>query len=73
MWPFPRHQHQPSPESEIAKRAAERSLHEAQARLPEAEAKLNEYRQVRDQLRAHNRAEVYSAFSESIVLGRLTG
>ncbi|MFD5711313.1 hypothetical protein ACFWHW_13100 [Streptomyces pharetrae] len=72
MWPFTRRSHT-SPESETAKRAAEKSLQEARAREPEVEAKLTESRRVKEQLRAHNRANAYSDFVESIVLGRLRG
>lgn len=73
MWPFTRRHAQPSPESETAKRAAERSLREAQARAPEVEAKLTESRRVKEQLKAHNRANQYSDWIEGIVLGRLHG
>ncbi|MFJ9353773.1 hypothetical protein [Streptomyces mirabilis] len=51
MWAFTR-RHQPSPESETAKRAAEKSLQEAQARMPEAQARLIESRRVKAQLQA---------------------
>jgi F0F1-type ATP synthase membrane subunit b/b' len=71
MWPFTR-QTQVSPEAEIAKRAAEKSLQDAQAHLPEVEAKLTESRRVKEQIRAHNRANSYSDWIESIVLSRLT-
>ncbi|WP_267885041.1 MULTISPECIES: hypothetical protein [Streptomyces] len=37
------------------------------------EAKLNESRRVKKQIRAHNRANSYSDWIESIVLSRLTG
>jgi F0F1-type ATP synthase assembly protein I len=72
MRPFTR-RHKPSPESETAKRAAEKSLQEAQARMPETQARLNKSRRVKEQLRAHNRANAYSDFIEGIVLGRLSG
>ncbi|MEU1457621.1 DUF7620 family protein [Streptomyces avermitilis] len=70
MWPFAR-QNQVSPESETAKRAAEKSLKDAQAGMPEAQARLNESRRVTEQLKAHNRANAYSDFIKGIVLGRL--
>ncbi|KAA0941832.1 DUF7620 family protein [Streptomyces apricus] len=70
MWPFTRRSHE-SPESETAKRAAEKSLQEAQARNPESEAKLTESHRVKEQLRAHNRANAYSDLIEGIVLDRL--
>jgi hypothetical protein len=72
MWPFTRHA-QPSPESETAMRAAEKSLREAQAHHPEVEAKFIESRRVTEQLRAHNIANCYSDWIEGIVLGRLHG
>lgn len=72
MWPFPR-RHVPSPESETAMRAAEKSLQEAQARAPRIEAKLNESRRVEAQLKAHNRSNNYGDFVEGLVLGRLSG
>ncbi|MFF9210494.1 MULTISPECIES: hypothetical protein [unclassified Streptomyces] len=53
-------------------RAAEKSLLEALAHHPEVEAKLTESRRVKEQLRAHNRANRYSDWIESVVLGRLT-
>lgn len=68
MWAFCRRA-QPSPESETAKRAAEKSLQEAEARMPEAQARLIESRRVKEQLQAHNRAS-YSDFVEVIVLGQ---
>ncbi|MFI1409427.1 hypothetical protein ACH4Y0_05775 [Streptomyces sp. NPDC020707] len=71
MWPFTRCDHV-STESETAKRDAESSLTEAQARTPESEAKLTESRRVKEQIRAHNRANSYSDFIEGVVLGRLT-
>ncbi|MBL1104955.1 hypothetical protein JK361_10170 [Streptomyces sp. 5-8] len=71
MWPFTR-QTQVSPEAETAKRAAEKSLHDAQAHLPVVEAKLNESRRVKEQLSAHNRANRYSDWIEAVVLGRLS-
>ncbi|MGW0854189.1 DUF7620 family protein [Streptomyces sp. NPDC002690] len=71
MWTFTRRS-QVSPESETAKRAAEKSLQEAQARTPEADAQLSESRWVTEQLKAHNRANAYSDFIEGIVLGRLS-
>ncbi|MET9848858.1 DUF7620 family protein [Streptomyces ossamyceticus] len=71
MWPFTRRSHV-STESETAKRAAEKSLREAQARTPEAEAQLTKSRRVKEQLRAHNRANAYSDLIEGIVLGRLS-
>jgi hypothetical protein len=71
MWPFTRQQ--VSPEAETAKRAAEKSLQEALAHHPEVEAKLTESRRVKEQLRAHNRANRYSDWIEGIVLGRLHG
>ncbi|MGW2060455.1 hypothetical protein ACWCO9_07160 [Streptomyces sp. NPDC001937] len=61
-----------SPESETAKRAAEKSLREARARIPESEARLHENRRVKEQLKAHNRSNAYSDFIEGIVLGRLS-
>ncbi|MEV5289908.1 hypothetical protein AB0K64_01545 [Streptomyces sp. NPDC053741] len=70
MWSFTRRS-QVSPESETAKRAAEKSLQEAQARTPESEAKLRESCRVKEQLKAHNRANAYSDFIEGIVIGRL--
>ncbi|MFE4991439.1 hypothetical protein ACFRH4_08815 [Streptomyces mirabilis] len=70
MWPFTRQTHV-SPEAETAKRAAEKSLQQAQAHQPVAEAKLTESRRVKEQLRAHNRANQYSDWIEGIVLGRL--
>ncbi|MEU5448647.1 hypothetical protein [Streptomyces californicus] len=70
MWPFARRSHE-SPESETAKRAAEKSLYEAQSRTPEAEAQFHKSRRVKAQLKAHNRANAYSDFIEGIVLGRL--
>ncbi|MGW3153992.1 DUF7620 family protein [Streptomyces sp. NPDC001089] len=70
MWPFTRRT-MPSPEAETAKRDAETSLQEARARTPESEAKLTESRRVKEQLRAHNRANAYSDFIEGVVLGRL--
>ncbi|WP_432101022.1 DUF7620 family protein [Streptomyces sp. WAC 04229] len=73
MWPFTRHRAQLPPESETAKRAAEKSLQEAQARGPEVEARLTESHRVKEQLRAHNRANAYSDFVDGIVLGRLRG
>ncbi len=72
MWPFPRRQHQPSPESECAMEAAAQSLREARAGLAQAEARLTESRRVKEQLKAHNRANAYSDFIEGIVLGRLS-
>lgn len=71
MWPFTR-QTKVSPDSETAKRAAEKSLQQAQAHAPEVEAKLNESRRVKEQIRAHNRANSYSDWIESIVLSRLS-
>lgn len=71
MWPFARRSHV-SPESETAQRAAEKSLQQAQDHGPEVEAKLTESRRVREQLRAHNRANAYSDLIEGIVLGRLS-
>ncbi|MGW3305871.1 hypothetical protein ACWDG9_04700 [Streptomyces sp. NPDC001073] len=62
-----------SPESETAMRAAEKSLQEAQAGNPASLAKLKESRRVKEQLRAHNRANAYSDLIEGIVLGRLSG
>ncbi|MEU5115107.1 hypothetical protein AB0G64_26820 [Streptomyces longwoodensis] len=54
-------------------RAAEKSLQEAQAHHHrEVEASLTESRRVKEQLRAHNRANRYSDWIEGIVLGRLT-
>jgi hypothetical protein len=73
MWPSTRRSAQPSPESETAKRAAEKSLQEAQARASEVEARLTESNRVKEQLRAHNRANAYSDWIEGIVLGRLHG
>ncbi|MFE7029436.1 hypothetical protein ACFU9Y_03935 [Streptomyces sp. NPDC057621] len=70
MWPFARRSHV-STESETAKRDAESSLNEAHARTPESEAKLTESRRVKEQIRAHNRANAYSDFIEGVVLGRL--
>ncbi|MFE9950197.1 hypothetical protein ACFYRJ_22075 [Streptomyces sp. NPDC005531] len=70
MWSFTRRS-QVSPESETAKRAAEKSLREAHARTPESEARLTESRRVKEQLQAHNRSNAYSDFIEGIVLGRL--
>ncbi|MES4891412.1 hypothetical protein [Streptomyces sp. NPDC096012] len=61
-----------SPEAGTAMRAAEKSLQQAQAHHPEVEAKLNESRRVKEQIRAHNRANSYSDWIESIVLSRLT-
>ncbi|WP_328981785.1 hypothetical protein OG258_20025 [Streptomyces mirabilis] len=72
MWPFTRRCHL-SPESETAKRDAENSLTEAHARTPGVEAKLIESRRVKEQLKAHNKANAYSDFIEGIVLGRLSG
>ncbi|MFI5974817.1 hypothetical protein [Streptomyces sp. NPDC051452] len=54
-------------------RAAEKSLQDAQAHRPEVEAKLTESRRVKEQLKAHNRANRYSDWIESVVLGRLSG
>ncbi|MDX3712719.1 hypothetical protein PV733_28030 [Streptomyces europaeiscabiei] len=71
MWPFTR-QPQVSPEAETAKRTAEKSLQQAQDHGPEAEAKLTESRRVKEQIRAHNRANAYSDWIEGIVLGRLS-
>ncbi|MEV5472951.1 hypothetical protein AB0L66_11415 [Streptomyces sp. NPDC052207] len=71
MWPFTR-QTKASPEAETAMRAAEKSLQQAQAHQPEAEAKLTESRRVKEQIRAHNRANSYSDWIESIVLSRLS-
>ncbi|WSI24363.1 hypothetical protein OG311_13620 [Streptomyces sp. NBC_01343] len=62
-----------SPESETAKREAELSLTEAQSRTAESEAKLMDSRRVKEQLRAHNRANAYSTWIEGIVVGRLSG
>ncbi|MGW5198650.1 DUF7620 family protein [Streptomyces spiralis] len=59
-----------SPEAETALRAAEKSLLDAKARHHEVEAKLNESRRVKEQIRAHNRANQYSDWIESLVLGR---
>ncbi|MFH9038511.1 hypothetical protein ACH4FA_03930 [Streptomyces sp. NPDC017966] len=59
----------PSPESETALRAAEKSLQQAKAHHPEVEAKLSESRRVKEQLQAHNRV-TYSDFIQSIVLGQ---
>ncbi|MFJ6703476.1 MULTISPECIES: hypothetical protein [unclassified Streptomyces] len=61
-----------SPEAETAMRAAEKSLQQAQAHYPEVEAKLTESRRVKEQLRAHNRANQYSDWIEAVVLGRLS-
>lgn len=71
MWPFARRS-QVSPESETAKRAAEKSLQEAQARTPKSEAQLKESCRVKEQLKAHNVANHYSDLIEGIVLGRLS-
>ncbi|MFF3989092.1 hypothetical protein ACFY0B_31465 [Streptomyces sp. NPDC001797] len=71
MWPFTR-QTKVSPDSETALRAAEKSLQEALAHHPEVEAKLTEGRRVKEQLRAHNRANQYSDWIESVVLGQLS-
>ena len=49
MRPFTRRKHV-SPELESAKRAAEKSLQEAQARTPASEAQLTESRRVKEQL-----------------------
>ncbi|MFI6606839.1 hypothetical protein [Streptomyces sp. NPDC050507] len=61
-----------SSESETAKRAAEKSLQDAQARAPESEAKLKDSCRVKEQLKAHNRANAYSDFIEGIVIGRIS-
>jgi F0F1-type ATP synthase membrane subunit b/b' len=61
-----------SSDAETALRAAEKSLQEAMAHEPEVEAKLSESRRVKEQIRAHNRANSYSDWIESIVLSRLT-
>ncbi|WP_371538355.1 hypothetical protein OG210_21805 [Streptomyces sp. NBC_00466] len=71
MWLFTRRS-TVSPESETAKRDAENSLMEAQARTPDSEAQFKESRRVTEQLKAHNRANAYSDFIEGIVLGRLS-
>ncbi|MFF0649378.1 hypothetical protein ACFYVV_37900 [Streptomyces tendae] len=47
MWAF--HHAQPSPESETALRAAEKSLQQAKAHHPEVEAKCRESRRVKEQ------------------------
>ncbi|MDX3067675.1 hypothetical protein PV518_36885 [Streptomyces sp. ND04-05B] len=60
-------------EAETAKRAAEKSLQQAQAHEPEVEAKLTESIRVKEQIRAHDRANAYSDWIEGIVLGRLSG
>ncbi|MFF0712089.1 hypothetical protein ACFYUE_05180 [Streptomyces bauhiniae] len=62
-----------SPDAETATRDAESSLQEARARTPEVEAKFTESRRVKEQLRAHNRANAYSDWIEDVVLGRLRG
>nr|WP_143196597.1 hypothetical protein [Streptomyces sp. MJM1172] len=61
-----------SSESETAKRDAESSLTQAQARTSEVEAKLQDSRRVEAEIKAHNRANNYSDFIEGIVLGRLS-
>ncbi|GAA5078524.1 DUF7620 family protein [Streptomyces similanensis] len=71
MWPFTRRMPLSSAEAETAKRAAEKSLRDALAHRREVEAKLTESRRVEAQLRAHNRANQYSDWIESVVLGRL--
>ena len=68
MWPFIR-QPQVSHEAETAKRAAEKSLQEAQAHQPVAEAKLTESNRVKEQIRAHNRA-TYASLVDGLGLGR---
>ncbi|MEU8556039.1 hypothetical protein AB0C80_18885 [Streptomyces anthocyanicus] len=67
MWAFHRRTH-PSPESETALRAAEKSLQQAQDHRPEVEAKLNESQRVKEQIQAHNRASY--CFIQSIGLGQ---
>ncbi|MER6748043.1 hypothetical protein ACFW6C_09300 [Streptomyces fungicidicus] len=64
MWALPRNT-QPSPESETALRAAEKSLQQAKAHHPEVEAKLSESRRVKEQLQAHTPALI-----QSILLGQ---
>lgn len=72
MCPFTRRSHVP-PDAETATRDAESSLQAARARTSEVEAKLTESRRVKEQLRAHNRANAYSDWIKDVVLGQRRG
>lgn len=71
MWIF-RNRTAECQEAVAARRSAEQSLLDAQARRYDVEAKLIESRMVEEEIRAHNQSDTCTSLVESAVLGRRT-